>query len=73
VVTEVGRQPWVVWGLLRTEDAVTPMPGLVVPFAGLTVLYLFLGVSVVFLMRRQVFLSPAADAFEDAGDEGGAP
>src|ERR1019366_6319620 len=32
VVTEVGRQPWVVQGMLRTADAVTPMPGLVVPF-----------------------------------------
>ena len=31
-VTEVGRQPWVVYGVLRTADAVTPMPGLVVPF-----------------------------------------
>ena len=30
-VTEVGRQPWVVQGMLRTADAVTPMPGLVVP------------------------------------------
>jgi len=33
VVTEVGRQPWVIHGVLRTADAVTPMPGLVVPFA----------------------------------------
>ncbi|MBW1879684.1 MAG: cytochrome ubiquinol oxidase subunit I [Deltaproteobacteria bacterium] len=68
VVTEVGRQPWVVWGLFRTEDAVTPMPGLVVPFAVLTALYLFLGVSVVFLMRRQVFMSPEADAFVEDGE-----
>jgi cytochrome bd ubiquinol oxidase subunit I len=26
-VTEVGRQPWVIGGILRTADAVTPMPG----------------------------------------------
>lgn len=32
VVTEVGRQPWIVQGVLRTADAVTPMPGPVVPF-----------------------------------------
>ena len=32
VVTEVGRQPWVVQDVLRTADAVTPMPHLMVPF-----------------------------------------
>jgi cytochrome d ubiquinol oxidase subunit I len=26
-VAEVGRQPWVVYGLLRTADAVSPVPG----------------------------------------------
>ena len=26
-VTEVGRQPWIVYGLLRTEDMVSPVPG----------------------------------------------
>lgn len=58
VVTEVGRQPWVVYGILRTEDAVTPVPGLVVPFLTFTALYLFLAVIVVTLLRRQVFASP---------------
>jgi len=28
VVTEVGRQPWILHGILRTRDAVTPMPGI---------------------------------------------
>lgn len=27
VVTETGRQPWIIYGLLRTADAVTPRPG----------------------------------------------
>ena len=53
-VTEVGRQPWIVAGILRTADAVTPMPGLVVPFLTFTVLYLFLGVIVTWLMYNQV-------------------
>jgi cytochrome d ubiquinol oxidase subunit I len=26
-VTEVGRQPWIIQGVLRTAEAVTPMPG----------------------------------------------
>lgn len=61
-VTEVGRQPWVIHGIMRTTDAVTPMPHLVVPFTLFTLLYLFLGVMVVFLMRRIVFMSPEREA-----------
>lgn len=53
-VTEVGRQPWIVQGILRTADAVTPMPGLVVSFALFTVLYIGLAVTVVFLLWRQI-------------------
>jgi len=53
-VTEVGRQPWIVQGVLRTADALTPMPGLMVPFIGFTLLYLGLAVAVVFLLRRQI-------------------
>ncbi|MHB0949002.1 MAG: cytochrome ubiquinol oxidase subunit I [Gemmatimonadaceae bacterium] len=54
MVTEIGRQPWVVQGLLRTADAVTPMPGLVVPFTLFTLLYLLLGAIVVALITSQV-------------------
>ncbi len=54
IVTEVGRQPWVVQGLMRTEDAVTPMPGLIVPMLLFTLLYLFLGAIVVALMTSLV-------------------
>ena len=53
-VTEVGRQPWVVVGVMRTKDAVTHMPGLVVPLFAFTILYAFLGVIVVVLLRRHV-------------------
>lgn len=54
-VTEVGRQPWVIYGYMRTAEAVTPMPHLVVPFIGFTVLYIFLSIIVVILLRRQIF------------------
>jgi cytochrome d ubiquinol oxidase subunit I len=57
-VTEVGRQPWVVYGVLRTADAVTPMPGLIVPFLGFTLLYCCLGAIVVWLLYRQIIRSP---------------
>jgi cytochrome d ubiquinol oxidase subunit I len=58
IVTEVGRQPWIVYGFMRTADAVTPMPGLIVPFISFTLLYIFLAFVVVFLLKRQVFQSP---------------
>ena len=57
-VTEVGRQPWIIQGVLRTADAVTPMPGLVVPFLLFTLLYCFLAVIVAWLLYRQIIRSP---------------
>ncbi len=57
-VTEVGRQPWIVRGWLRTADAVTPMPGISYTFLAFTLLYVVLALVVVHLMRRQVFASP---------------
>jgi len=59
MVTELGRQPWVIYGVLKTGDAVTPMPGLVVPFVTFTLLYCFLGVIVVWLLYRHIIRSPA--------------
>lgn len=47
VVTEVGRQPWVVYGLLLTRDAVTPAGGVPVTLALTLVVYAVLtGVSI---------------------------
>jgi cytochrome d ubiquinol oxidase subunit I len=59
-VTEVGRQPWIIYGVLRTADAVTPMPGLIAPFLLFTLLYCFLGVVVVWLLYRQIIRSPTS-------------
>src|SRR3989454_896389 len=58
MVTELGRQPWVIYGVLKTADAVTPMPGLIVPFLTFTLLYCFLGVTVGWLLYRQILRSP---------------
>ncbi|MCG9972754.1 cytochrome ubiquinol oxidase subunit I [Christiangramia crocea] len=54
VVTEVGRQPWIVYNVMRTKDAVTPMPGLVYSFYMYVVVYLALAVTVTWLMNRQI-------------------
>jgi cytochrome d ubiquinol oxidase subunit I len=52
VVTEVGRQPWIVYGVLRTSDAVTPAAGVGASLAGFSVLYLGLMLTLVVLLRR---------------------
>jgi cytochrome d ubiquinol oxidase subunit I len=57
-VTEVGRQPWIVRGFLRTADAVTPMPGLVTPFLTFTAIYALLGLVVASLLLRMIAHSP---------------
>lgn len=60
VVTEVGRQPWIIQGVQRTADAVTPMPSLWVPFTTFSLLFLFLGVVTVTMLSRQIHGAPAA-------------
>lgn len=54
LVTEFGRQPWIVRGAMRTREAVTPFPHLAAPFWTFTLVYLFLGVTVVYLLFRQL-------------------
>ncbi len=57
VVTEVGRQPWIVDHVIRTADAVTPMPGLWVPMITFTLLYFVLAAVVVWAMWRHIAAS----------------
>jgi cytochrome d ubiquinol oxidase subunit I len=70
-VTEVGRQPWIIQGVLRTADAVTPMPGLIIPFLTFTALYILLGVIVVYMLRQHIVRAPSAS--EDTRDAPDAP
>jgi cytochrome d ubiquinol oxidase subunit I len=51
IVTEVGRQPWVVNGFLRTKDAVTGADNLWLTFSLILLLYIALGVGTVFALR----------------------
>ncbi|WP_067483316.1 cytochrome ubiquinol oxidase subunit I [Actinomadura hibisca] len=52
VVTEVGRQPWIVYGVQRTADAVNPAPGLVWGFVLVSAIYVLLTVASVYVLRR---------------------
>ncbi|WP_203257025.1 cytochrome ubiquinol oxidase subunit I [Hyunsoonleella ulvae] len=54
VVTEVGRQPWIIHNIMRTKDAVTPMPGMVFSFYMYVILYSILAIAVTWLMARQI-------------------
>jgi cytochrome bd ubiquinol oxidase subunit I len=58
IVTEVGRQPWIIYGIMRTSNAITPMPGLVVPFITFTLLYLMLAIIVTWMLMRHVADAP---------------
>lgn len=53
-VTEVGRQPWIIYKVMRTKDAVTPMPGIQYSFYITLFVYLFLSVVLFWLMKRQI-------------------
>jgi cytochrome bd ubiquinol oxidase subunit I len=64
MVTEVGRQPWIIQGVMRTADAVTTMPGLIVPFLFFTALYLALAVAVTWLLYRQIVKSPEGEDWQ---------
>jgi cytochrome bd ubiquinol oxidase subunit I len=52
VTTEVGRQPWVVYGHMRTEEAVTGASGIPVGYASLVLVYAGLLAAVVWILRR---------------------
>jgi cytochrome d ubiquinol oxidase subunit I len=50
MVTEEGRQPWVVYGLVRTQDAVNPARWMTVSFLVFSCIYVLLGVTLIVLL-----------------------
>jgi cytochrome d ubiquinol oxidase subunit I len=57
-VTEVGRQPWIVQGIMRTADAVTPMPGVPYSLGLFAMIYVSLSFAVIFLLIRHIRMLP---------------
>ncbi|HEY5836733.1 cytochrome ubiquinol oxidase subunit I [Streptomyces sp.] len=51
-VTEEGRQPWVVWGLMTVRDAVNPAPGLMAGLWLVLVVYALMTAGTVYVLRR---------------------
>jgi cytochrome bd ubiquinol oxidase subunit I len=82
IVTEVGRQPWIVYNVMRTEDAVTNADGVEITFAGVILLYAALGGALVITLRAmsrrwrdgeeatvEVPYGPASRAGEESSQE----
>ena len=53
-VTEVGRQPWIIYGVMKTKDALTPMPGIQYSLLVIVAVYTLLTLTVIWLMSRHI-------------------
>lgn len=65
IVTEVGRQPWVIYGVMLTRDGITPVDDVPFSLLGFSVLYLVLGVALVLLLRHLATGAPQSRLQED--------
>jgi cytochrome d ubiquinol oxidase subunit I len=68
IVTEVGRQPWIVYNILRTKDAVTTAGGVPVMFAAILVLYAAVGTVAVVVLRGMAKRWREGDGADDDGE-----
>ncbi len=62
IVTEVGRQPWIVWEVMRVDEAVTAAPGIRFGLYALISVYSALTVAAIFVLRRLASASLADDS-----------
>ncbi|GHV54525.1 cytochrome ubiquinol oxidase subunit I [Deltaproteobacteria bacterium] len=60
-LAEVGRQPWIVWGMMRTNDAVSPVPASSVALSlfAFMIIYAILGLVDIWLLRKYALLGPS--------------
>lgn len=68
IVTEVGRQPWIIYGQMRISQAVTPALGVTTTLISVIGIYLILTVSLVWLLRR-LTVNPVAGADDSRSDQ----
>ncbi len=67
-VTEVGRQPWIVYEFMRVEEAVTGAEGIPVGYATLVVVYIGLFGAALYMLRRVARTPPQAEVEPGPGD-----
>jgi cytochrome bd ubiquinol oxidase subunit I len=66
IVTEVGRQPWIVYNILRTKDAVTTAGGVPIMFAAILLIYATVGTIAILVIRGMT--KRWRDGEDDEGD-----
>jgi cytochrome d ubiquinol oxidase subunit I len=67
LLTEIGRQPWIVYGQLKVQDAISPnltTTDLLISLIGYTVVYGTLAVAMVYLMKKYAIAGPDAAMHE---------
>lgn len=67
ILTEMGRQPWIVQGLLKVEDAVSPnltTVDVLISLIGFTVVYGFLAAAMFYLMKKYAVAGPDGSMHE---------
>ena len=59
-VAEIGRQPWIVYGLMRTSDGVSPLQTtqVSISFVAFIILYTVLGILDIYLLRKYAIRGP---------------
>ncbi len=69
MLTEVGRQPWIVYGLMKTADAASPVNAsqVLLSLAGFMVVYSVLGLCAFYLMYRTAMKGPEINAEGEVG------
>ena len=73
VVTEVGRQPWIVYNHMKVEDAATANTGVWITFIAVILLYLALGVTTILVLRGMSRRFRRAGGFHDTDTPYGPP
>ena len=69
-MTEFGRQPWIVYGLMKTSDGVSPVPPHLVLFSlgGFILVYSILGLAGFSLIAKYAKQGPDPDGEDNADD-----
>lgn len=73
IVTEVGRQPWIVYEVMRVEDAATGNEGVVVTFFAVLALYAVLGVTTILVLRAMKNRFERRESLEDEFEDHDVP
>jgi cytochrome bd ubiquinol oxidase subunit I len=64
-VSEVGRQPWIVYNMMRVSDAATANVGVWITFIVVALLYAALGITTILVLRGMSRRARARDGFDE--------